>query len=80
MEAVLRVDLLLEGRGGNGSWQLLRRKSLTALLLKALFSTILPDLDHVVLPAPPSLLGVNGDLVSVPADLGPRARPQRHRF
>lgn len=54
-------------------------KAFTSLLLQALFSPILPDLNHVVLSPPPTFFRIHRDLVSVPANLSPRTRPERHR-
>jgi hypothetical protein len=64
--------------GGERGGDLVRYEAFATLLLQALFSAALSDLDHVVLPSATTFLGVHGHLVPVPADLGPRAWPQRH--
>jgi hypothetical protein len=64
--------------GGERGGYLVRYEAFATLLLQALFSAALSDLDHVVLPSATTFLDVHGNLVPVPADLCPRARPQRH--
>lgn len=73
------ANLLLDGRGMDGSSELLGLHTLTTLLLKTLLPAALPDLDHVVLPPPPPFLGIHRHLVLVPTNLRPLARPERHR-
>ena len=61
------------------SWRHLRsNKAFTTLLLQALFTTVLTDLDHVVLPTTAAFLGVHRHLVAVPPHLGPGVWSQRH--
>lgn len=62
----------------SGARELLSLEALAALLQQALFALALADLHQVVLPPTPSLIGVDGNLVPVPADFRPRAGPQRH--
>lgn len=72
--------LLLDSGGVERGREGLGLEALAALLEEALLPAVPPDLHHRVLPPPPSLLRVHRHLVPVPANLGPRARPQRHRF
>lgn len=72
--------LLLDSGGVERGREGLGLEALATLLEEALLPAVPPDLHHRVLPPPPSLLRVHRHLVPVPANLGPRARPQRHRF
>lgn len=51
--------------------EVIRLKAFTALLKQALFTFILSDLNHIVLSPSPTFVGVDGDFVAVPANLGP---------
>lgn len=55
-------------------------EAFATLLEQTLFALALADLDHVVLSSPAALVGVNGDLVTVAANLGSGIWPERHRL
>jgi len=57
---------------------LLSLEAFTTLLEQTLFALALADLDHVVLSSPAALVGVDGDLVTVAANLGSGIWPERH--
>lgn len=71
-------NLFLDRGGLDRRGELLRLHALSTLLLQALLSAILPDLDHVIFPPSPAFLGIDGDLVPVATNLGSGVRSQRH--
>ena len=68
---MIGIDLLLNYSRVKWRKNLLRLETLASLLLQTLFPTVLFDLHHGILSAPATFIGIHGDLVAVPTNLGP---------
>ena len=79
---MIGIDLLLYYSRVKWRRNLLRLETLASLLLQTLFPTALSDLHHGILSATATFIGVHGDLVAVPTNLGPGVggRSIRHRL
>ena len=78
---MIGIDLLLNYSRVKWRRNLLGLETLASLLQQTLFPTVLSDLHHGILSAPATFIGVHGDLVAVPPNLGPGVggRSIRHR-
>lgn len=57
---------------------LLSLETFATLLLQALFALALSDLHHIILSSATTLVSINGNLVTVAANLGSGIWPERH--